>query len=152
MDRTLKEIALDLLEKWKELELERNENMKNVWLRDKVEYENYIKKKVQAIKQEIEATLSCKCESTEDIMRSQRASKILLSLDGAALIAFETVGAEIGVRYENCDIKDGDMLVCEFGTGDDFEAACADYLGKIRGKTLVFNAMSKSRTEIKVLG
>lgn len=83
-----------------------------------------------------------------------KASDILLSLDGAAIEVrkYQKMGISVGVRYQNCDIKDGCFLIGEQGCGETFEEACEAYLKKIRGKTLVFNACSPSRSEVKVLG
>lgn len=55
------------------------------------------------------------------------------------------------VNYENCMVKDGIFLVGEYGKGDCFYTACNDYCDKISGKTLVFDDMSDSREEVRVL-
>ena len=81
-----------------------------------------------------------------------KASDILLSLEGEHLEVWKAPDGDICVSYQHCDIKDGYFLVGSFGAGKTFEEACDEYLKQIRGKTLVFNACSKSRKEIKVLG
>lgn len=58
----------------------------------------------------------------------------------------------ITVCYQDCDVKDGCFLKGEYGVGQTFEEACENYLNLIRGKTLVFNACSDARHEVKVLG
>ena len=81
-----------------------------------------------------------------------KSSEILLSLEYEDLDVFKNPFG-ICVRYRNAEIKDGYFLKTEYGTGKDFEAACDDYLNKIRGKKLVFNAFSKKdRKEVTVLG
>ena len=81
-----------------------------------------------------------------------KASDILLSLEGYHLEVWKSVDDAICVSYRNADVKDGPVLVGVFGKGGTFEGACYDYLSKIRGKTLVFDAYLKSRKEIQVLG
>lgn len=78
---------------------------------------------------------------------------ILLSLKLHRLEVWECgISKNICVCYENSEIKDGSMLRSTWGEGSNFECACSDYLRKIRGKTLVFNACTKNREEITVLG
>lgn len=62
-----------------------------------------------------------------------------------------SVGDDICVSYENCEVKGYGVLISEYGVGSTFESACEDYLRKISGKTLVFNACTESRKEITVL-
>lgn len=81
-----------------------------------------------------------------------RACDILLSLDGETLEVQKTSPASVSVCYRNCEIKDGIFLKAVCGRGTSFEAACESYLHEIRGKTLVFDACSNSRREVKVLG
>lgn len=40
------------------------------------------------------------------------------------------------------EVKEGPMLVGEYGNGHNSDEAIEDYLTKIRGKRVVFNAMS----------
>ena len=80
------------------------------------------------------------------------ASDILLSLQGHYLEVWKVEDA-VCVQYENSYIKDGPVLIGDFGKGGTFEGACNDYLSKIRGRTLVFKAFDgDSRIEITVLG
>jgi hypothetical protein len=79
-----------------------------------------------------------------------KSSEILLSLDEHLEVFKNSRG--ICVEYKNAEIKDGYFLVSTFGVGEDFEAACDDYLRKIRGKKLVFNACTSYRKEVTVLG
>ena len=80
-----------------------------------------------------------------------KSSEILLLLDECRLEVFKN-RLGVCVKYQNAEIKDGAFLIGEYGTGIDFESACDDYLNKIRGKKLVFNACSNNRKEIMVLG
>lgn len=92
-----------------------------------------------------------------NIEKSNRESKqmsahdILLSLEGKDIKVWKVPSGDVAVEYQNCDIKDGMFLRSEFGVGQTFYQACEDYLNKIHGKTLVFNAYSKNREEIRVL-
>lgn len=81
----------------------------------------------------------------------KKSSDILLSLQHHDLEVWK-VDEDVCVSYHKADLKDGIFLVSTFGSGPDFEAACDDYLDKIRGKTLVFNAGTKERKELAVLG
>ena len=81
-----------------------------------------------------------------------KSSEILLSLDDGRLEVFKNYHERICVKYQGAEVKDGAFLIGEYGTGIDFESACDDYLNKIRGKKLVFNACSNNRKEIMVLG
>lgn len=80
-----------------------------------------------------------------------KSSEILLSLDDKHLEVFR-VKDFICVSYKNAEIKDGCFLKTDYGTGTNFESACDNYLSKIRGKRLVFNANSNNREDIMVLG
>lgn len=80
-----------------------------------------------------------------------KASERLLNLKGHELIVKRHIDGEISVGYKNCDIKYGGFLISAIGRGFDFESACADYFNLISGHTLVFNAESSNREEIKVL-
>lgn len=81
-----------------------------------------------------------------------KSSDILLSLDHERLEVFKSIDGYIGVSYRNAEVKDGMFLISNSGWGNDFEEACSDYLNKIRGKKLVFDARSDDRREIMVLG
>ena len=70
---------------------------------------------------------------------------------GYYLEAWQFQNGIIGVCYEDCAIKYGDSIMSASGQGKNFSEACKDYLEKIRGKTLVFNAFSQHRKEIRVL-
>lgn len=80
-----------------------------------------------------------------------KSSDILFSLNDANLCVWK-VNNLVHVQYEYAWIKECMVLVGAFGRGVDFEAACDDYLGKIRGKTLVFEGPFKQRKEVTVLG
>lgn len=80
-----------------------------------------------------------------------KSSDMLLSLDNAHLDVFRNKHG-ICVAYKGAEVKDGCFLISDYGTGVDFETACDDYLSKIRGKKLVFNAFSSNRREVVVLG
>ncbi|MCI9543541.1 MAG: hypothetical protein HFE93_05005 [Acutalibacter muris] len=75
---------------------------------------------------------------------------ILLSL-GKSLEVWQVPSGNIAVAYQDCDLKEGQFLIAVFGTGKTFEDACEDYMNKLHGKTLVFNAYTDRREEIKVL-
>lgn len=79
-----------------------------------------------------------------------KSSKILLSLDEHLEVFKNSNG--VCVEYKNSEIKDGYFLKTEWGAGKDFESACDDYLNKIRGKKLVFNACTSYRKEVTVIG
>ena len=82
-----------------------------------------------------------------------KASEILLSLGNESLEVwrYQTNSGGIGVCYKGCEIKDGPFLIGAHGRGTTFEEACESYLEKIKGKTLVFNAYSHSRYEVKFI-
>lgn len=84
-------------------------------------------------------------------MPEKKASDILLSLRSAHLEVWK-VDDTICVDYQGAEVKDGPRLCGVFGRGGTFEGACYDYLEQIRGKTLVFDACSKKRREVTVLG
>lgn len=79
------------------------------------------------------------------------AVNILLSLEHKHLEVWKVPDGEIAVCYEHCEVKEGMFLHAIYGTGDTFYEACEDYLNKIRGKTLVFNACTNRREEVRVL-
>lgn len=79
-----------------------------------------------------------------------KAQDILFSL-GKSLTTRKIHDGKVIVHYENCEVKKGIFLEGTFGVGENFEQACEDYLEKLHGQTLVFNAMTKSREEIRVL-
>lgn len=54
------------------------------------------------------------------------------------------------VEYQHCDIKDGPVLRGDPGRGRSIWNAAEDYIKKISGKTLVFNAASASRKEVSI--
>lgn len=79
-----------------------------------------------------------------------KAYRRLMKLKIANLKVWEIDGGVICVCYQNCEVKDGMFLIGEFGTGLTFEEACDNYMEKITGKTLVFNACG-NRKEVTVL-
>lgn len=81
-----------------------------------------------------------------------KSSDILLSLENRRLEVWKTDSGKVCVAYADSEVKDGMFLVSVWGSGDYFEAACDSYLGKIRGKTLVFNSCSDGRREVTILG
>ena len=80
-----------------------------------------------------------------------KASEKLLNLEKRMLKVGKNINGKVYVHYESCDVKDGCFLIGTYGTGNNFEEACEDYLNKISGKTIVFNAESSNREEVKVL-
>lgn len=58
---------------------------------------------------------------------------------------------QIGVCFKNSEIRDGHFLVGECGFGNTFEEACEEYLRMILGKTIIFNAYTTRRREIKFI-
>lgn len=84
---------------------------------------------------------------------AKKAADTLLSLKGERLEAwtFDTEKGGVGVSYKNCEVKDGCFLRGTYGVGITFDEACEDYLSQIRGQTLVFDACSSKRHEVKVL-
>lgn len=81
-----------------------------------------------------------------------KASDILLSLRPRNLSVGKDVNGNVYVEYEHSDVKDGSFLVGFVGRGPDFESACEEYLSYIRGKTIVFDAYTKERKEVVILG
>lgn len=79
-----------------------------------------------------------------------RSSEILFSLGEHLEVFTNSLG--VCVEYKGAEVKDGMFLISEYGIGRDFESACDDYMDKIRGKKLVFNAGSSARREVQVLG
>ena len=61
------------------------------------------------------------------------------------------IGTSINVMYKDSEMKDGIMLRGVFGRGSSFRDAINDYYRQIKGKTLVFNAMSDNRYEVCVI-
>lgn len=81
-----------------------------------------------------------------------KSSDILMSLDMATLEVSKNNSGNVKVQYKGAEIKDGMFLVSAYGCGKDFEEACDNYLSRIRGETLVFDACTKHRREVTVLG
>ena len=50
-------------------------------------------------------------------------------------------------QFDRCEVKDGCMLCGTYGEGRTPEEAINNYLDKIKGKVLVFNAFAKDRVE-----
>lgn len=90
----------------------------------------------------------------EEIMdnknKNKSAEKMLLSL-GKHLEVWILPDGKIAVSYQKCEVKEGCFLKSFFGTGETFNDACEDYLDNLHGKTLVFDAYSSNREEVKVL-
>lgn len=80
-----------------------------------------------------------------------KASEKLLNLENRTIRVGKNINGKVYVRYERCDVKDGRFFIGTYGTGNNFEEACEDYLNKISGKTIVFNALSSNSEEVKVL-
>ena len=103
-----------------------------------------------------QTTQTASCKTKEEFEKAKnydvmvRSSEILLSLDEHLEVFKNSSG--VCVEYKNSEIKDGYFLKTEYGTGKDFESACDDYLKKIRGKKLVFNACTSYRKEVTVIG
>lgn len=75
----------------------------------------------------------------------------LLNLQHVDLVVKKRPDGTIYTYYEHAEVKDGGMLHGVYGEGRTFEQACWDYLNKISGKTLVFDAYKESRREVTVL-
>lgn len=84
--------------------------------------------------------------------RKMKSSDILRSLKGEKLEVRGDDNGNFYVCYEGAEIKEGMFLVSAYGCGKDFEEACDNYLSRIRGETLVFDACTKRRREVTVLG
>jgi hypothetical protein len=78
-----------------------------------------------------------------------KASERLLNTE-YSLVVFKMVNGKIGVHFENCEVKDECFLIGEFGRGNTFEEACENYLERLQGKTLVFNAYG-NRKEVVLI-
>ena len=81
-----------------------------------------------------------------------KSSDFLLSLDGEYLEVSKSKNNGVSVCYRGAKIKDGMFLILDSGVGKNFEEACDDYLNKIKGKRLVFDAYNNRRREIAILG
>ena len=77
--------------------------------------------------------------------------EMFLKLNKDLVISKITDTNEFTVCYRNCDIKKGVALVSEYGRGITLKEALLDYANKISGQTLVFDAYSNNRTEVRVL-
>lgn len=84
-------------------------------------------------------------------MESRAASYSLLQLDHRYLNVWMLDDGNYAVAYQGADVKDGIGLLGVFGKGESFELACANYMTRIRGKTLVFDAYSENREEVFVM-
>lgn len=84
-------------------------------------------------------------------MESRAASYSLLQLDHRYLNVWMLDDGNYAVAYQGADVKDGSGLLGVFGKGQSFELACANYMLRIRGKTLVFDAGSENRKEVFVM-
>lgn len=84
-------------------------------------------------------------------MVSKAAAYRLLQLDHHYLNVWMLDDGNYAVAYQGADVKDGISLLGVFGKGESFELACADYMTRIRGKTLVFDADSENRKEVFVI-
>lgn len=76
------------------------------------------------------------------------AQEMLLS-SGRHIEFWRQPSGKVGVRYKDCEVKDGQLLHGIFGEGDTLPDACKDYMKEICGKTLVFYADTDMREEIK---
>jgi hypothetical protein len=54
------------------------------------------------------------------------------------------------VRFKRTEVKDRGLLIGETGDGPSEYVAIVDYVGKIAGRTIVFDAYGSSRQEIQV--
>lgn len=84
-------------------------------------------------------------------MVSKAAAYRLLQLDHHYLNVWMLDDGNYAVAYQGADVKDGIGLLGVFGKGQSFELACADYMTRIRGKKLVFDADSENRKEVFVM-
>lgn len=54
------------------------------------------------------------------------------------------------VQFKNCEVKQGGLLIGEYGSGETVEEAARNYIRQIAGETLVFDASGEGRKEIKI--
>lgn len=89
----------------------------------------------------------------DPLKQPQNAIDILLSIENEFLDlgVWKNADGKIGVKYQHCEIKEGDFLKTVYGIGKTFAEACENYLEQLHGKTLVFYAYSQYRKEIKFL-
>ena len=67
------------------------------------------------------------------------------------LTRYSNQGNRWSADLDRTEVKDGCCLVGEYGNAHSPESAALDYVNKIRGKTLICNAMSKEfRRELTV--
>lgn len=84
-------------------------------------------------------------------MRNDLPLEMLINaIPGKRLVIGKDYEDNYYVEYEDSDIKDGDELCGDPGRGHTVESAAKDYAKKISGKTLVFNAETSYREEIKI--
>ena len=79
---------------------------------------------------------------------TNNACDLLLTLEGRPLEVSTGLGHDLLVRYAGAEVVTGGTQYITYGEGRSFDEACTDYLGKIRGKVLVF----EDETEVRVLG
>lgn len=61
---------------------------------------------------------------------------------------WETNDDKICVSLRGCEISEGVFLVGVYGIGSSLEYACEDFLRKVQGKKVVFNACSSERETV----
>lgn len=66
------------------------------------------------------------------------------------IIRFANQKGRVAARFERSEIKKGCGLFSEYGEGKTIEEAIKDYVKKIKGKTIVFNAMTDKKQEYNV--
>ena len=52
--------------------------------------------------------------------------------------------------FDGCEVREGGMLSGTYGNSDSPTNAINDYVAKIKGKTIVFNAMTNDRVDYGV--
>lgn len=66
-------------------------------------------------------------------------------------VRFPDVDQNYMFRFANCEIKRGHVLITTCGRGKRLDVARKNYVEEIKGKTIVFDAMSKTdRREVVV--
>lgn len=77
-------------------------------------------------------------------------SGVLLKVPGTELVV-SCVDGEYRVQFAKAEVKNGIFLRGECGRGSTFEMACEDYMMRISGQTIVFDAYSSNRREVTCL-
>ena len=94
-----------------------------------------------------EVEMGCCYTTTTVTVQPKRAIDRLLAT-GKNVDLWKTNDDKICATLRGCEVKDGIFLVSTYGIGSNVEYACEDFLQKLQGKTVVFNACSSERETV----